>query len=143
MSEPPRLPPPANPAMLPVLAAGVYLAGLVALWGVLSLLLNREVVDYPDAGPLLGPVMAAAATVVTWLACWRIRGWSAVVVALVGSFVTMLLVAAAGYTLTRGDLSWMLVAAAHFAISPFVLGAAALSALVVLGVRGIRPTNNR
>jgi hypothetical protein len=128
--------------MLPVLAAGVYLAGLVALWGVLSLLLNREVVDYRDAGPLLGPAMAAGACIVTWLVSWRLRGWASSLVALAGSFAAMLLVAAVGYTLTRGDLSWMLVAAAHFAISPFVLGAAALSALVVLGVRAIHPVKN-
>ena len=134
MSGQPQLPPPRNSAVLPALAAVVYAAAVVALWGLLSLILDREVVDYPDAGPLLGPAMAAAATVVTWLTLLRTRGsrspWPGAVAALLLAAIAMLVVAVVGY----GP-----VAAPHFAISPFVLGAAALSAVTVLATWAIHP----
>ena len=134
MSEPqPHLPPPPNPALLPLLATVVYLAAVVALWGVVSLLLDRDVVDYPDAGPLLGPAMAAAAGLVTWAALWRTRRarspWPGATLAVLGALAGMLVVSALGYGL---------VAAPHFALSPFVLSAAALSGITVLAVWGIR-----
>ena len=134
MSGQPQLPPPRNSAVLPALAAVVYAAAVVALWGLLSLILDREVVDYPDAGPLLGPAMAAAATVVTWLTLLRTRRsrspWPGAVVALLLAATAMLVVAVVGY----GP-----VAAPHFAISPFVLGAAVLSAVTVLATWAIHP----
>jgi hypothetical protein len=133
MSEP-QLPPPPNPALFPVLAAVVYLATVVALWGILSLVLDREVVDYPDAGPLLGPAMVAAATVVTWLALVRSRAsrspWPWTALALVLSLAAMLLVALIGY----GPL-----AVPHFLVGPFIPGAAALSAVTVLVSWAFRP----
>ena len=134
MSEPhPQLPPPPNPALLPLLATVVYLAAVVAVWGVLSLLLDREVVDYPDAGPLLGPAMAAAAGLATWVALVRTRRsrspWLGTALAVLGALAGMLVVAAVGYAP---------VAAPHFALSPFVLAAAALSGITVLTVWGIR-----
>lgn len=139
MTESPRqLPPPADPALLPVLAGITCIAAIVGLWGVLSLVLDRDVIDYPDAGPLLGPLMALAAGIATWLASWRLRGWQATVSAAVGSLAGMLLTGAVGYTLSRGDLAWMLLATAHFATSPFVLGAAGLSGLVALGTAALR-----
>ena len=125
--QPPRLPPPPNPALLPVLATVVYLAAVAALWGVLSLLLDRDVVDYPDAGPLLGPAMAAAAVVVTWATLWRSRRsrspWPAVLAATLLSAAAMLVVAAVGYAP---------VAALHFALGPFVPGAAVLAGITAL-----------
>lgn len=135
MSErPAQLPPPASPALPPVLAAVVYIAAVVALWGILSLLLDREVVDYPDAGPLLGPAMAAAAGVVTWVALVRVRRsrspWPWTVLALLLSLAAMLLVALIGY----GP-----VAVPHFLIGPFITGAAVLSGLVVLVSWALRP----
>lgn len=114
---------------------------MVALWGGLSLLLDRDPVDYPDAGPLLGPAMVAAACVVTWASLWRItrtRAFSRVLAALAGSFVAMLLVGAAGYAITRSDAAWLLLAAGHFALSPFVLSAAVLSGVVATVVRAAK-----
>jgi hypothetical protein len=138
VSERPPLPPPARQSTLPILAAVTYLAAVVALWGMTSLVLDRDVIDYQDAGPLLGPAMVVVATLITWLVGWRSRSWAGAFVALFGSYLGMLVVAAIGYTFTRGELSWLGVAAAHFAISPFVVGAAVLSALVVLVIRWIR-----
>ncbi len=137
MSEQPRqLPPPPNPALLPVLVTVVYLAAVVAASGFLSLILDRDVIDYPDAGPLLGVVMAVGAGGVTWLACWRGARASgpvpAALLAGVGSFVVMVVVGAIGYTITRGELAWLILAAGHFVVSPFVIAAAVLSALAVV-----------
>ena len=123
----PPLPPPASPALLPTLASVVYLASVVALWGILSLALDREVVDYPDAGPLLGPAMAAAAVVVTWVTLLRGRRsrspWPAVLAATLLSAAAMLVVAAIGYAPS---------AALHFALGPFVPGAAVLAGITAL-----------
>lgn len=128
MTATPPLPPPTNPALLPTLAAVVYIATIVALWGILSLVLDRTVIDYADAGPLLGPAMVTAAVIVTWITLWRTRNarspWLGAVVATAGTFLIMLAVAAVGYAP---------VAAAHFALSPFVLGAALLAGLLVMG----------
>ena len=139
MSAPlPQLPPPSNPALLPTLAAVVYLASVAAYWGLLSLGLDREVVDYPDAGPLLGPAMATGAAIVTWLALLRTRRsrspWPGTIAALLVCLAVMLGVAAVGYAPS---------AALHFALSPFILGAAALSGLVVLATWAIRLGNDR
>jgi hypothetical protein len=142
MSEVPKhLPPPSNPALLPILATATYLAALVALWGATSLMLDRDVVDYPDAGPLLGPAMAAAGCAVTWACLWWIaRGgpWSLAAAALAGTFGAMVIVGAAGYALTRGSLSWLILAAGNLALSPFVVGGAVLSGATALALRASR-----
>ncbi len=137
MTEQPRqLPPPSNPALLPVLATVTYLASLVGVSGLLSLLLDRDVIDYPDAGPLLGVAMAVGAGAVTWLACWRgsraSGPWFHALLGGVGAFAVMVIVGAIGYTITRGEPAWMLLASAHFAASPFVVAAAVLAALAVV-----------
>ena len=140
------MPPGPNPALLPILATITYLAAVIALWGVTSLLLDRDPVDYPDAGPLLGPAIAAAACVVTWLSLWRITRttlWSGVLVTVAGSFVAMLLVGAVGYAITRSDAAWLILAAGHLALSPFVLGAALLSGATVAVIRFAGATNRR
>jgi len=134
----PQLPPASNPALLPVLATVVYVAGVVAVWGGLSLLLDRDVVDYPDAGPLLGPAMAATGAVVTLLVLLRTRRarspWPGAVVAVLGSGIGMLAAAGIGY----GP-----VAVPHFLISPFVPAAAVLSGVIVVGTWALRPTSDR
>ena len=112
-----------------------YLAALIALWGVLSVIVDRDVVDYPDAGPLLGPAMAFAACLVTFAWVLRASGatnpWRHVVGAAVVTTTATLLVAAIGYGATRADVMWMPAAAIHFAIGPFVPGAAVLSSVAV------------
>jgi hypothetical protein len=135
----PQLPPPANRAVLPVLAAVTYLACVIAAWGILSLLLDRDVIDYADAGPLLGPAIALAAGVITWIVTWRSRTVLAPVIALFSSYLAMIVVGAVGYTLTSGLIARMPEVAAHFAISPFVAAAALLSPLVVLAARALAP----
>jgi hypothetical protein len=138
MSEQPRqLPPPSNPALPPLLAVITWFAAVVAVSGVLSLVLDRDVIDYPDAGPLLGVVMVAGAGAVTWLGCWRaVRAsspWVPAVLTAFGAFAAFVLIGAVGYAAIRGEGAWMLLASAHFALSPFVAAAASLSFLAVVG----------
>jgi hypothetical protein len=138
MSErPPQLPPPTNPALLPVLAAVTWAALVVASSGVLSLLLDRDVIDYPDAGPLLGVVMVAVAGVVAWFGFRRtVRAstpWLPALLTGAAVFAAFVLVGAVGYALIRAEGTWMLLAAAHFALSPFVVAAAVLAFLVAVG----------
>jgi hypothetical protein len=138
MSEP-RLPPEPSRPLFAVLAAGLFLAALIAYWGILSLLLNRDVIDYPDAGPLLGPAMAIAGCAVAGLSTWRARTWLSAIPAAGACFVVMIAVGAIGYWITRGPLSWLVSGAVHFAISPFVAGAAVLCGLVVAGAARLAP----
>lgn len=143
MVQPAARPPATSPWLLPVLATATYLAAVIAAWGLTSLVLDRDPIDYPDAGPLLGPAIVAAACVVTFACLWRItrtRARSWVLAALAGSFVAMLLVGAIGYATTRADAVWLLLAAGHLALSPFVLEAAVLAALTAALVRAFGRT---
>jgi hypothetical protein len=141
MSE--QHPSPRSAPLFAVLAAGLYLAFVVAYWGVLGLVLDREVIDYSDAGPLLGPAMVIAGCIVVALSTHRARSWLSAFPALAVCFVVMVLVGAIGYFVTRGEASWLVTAAVHFAISPFVAGAAVLAALVVAGAAALRPASVR
>ncbi len=126
-----------------------YLAALIALWGILSVLFDRDVIDYPDAGTLLGPAMAFAACAVTFAFVMRaavaVTPWRYVVGAAILTAVAMILVAAIGYSITRGDFFWMSATAIHFALGPFVPGAAVLSSAVVAASRAVvrRPGGGR
>jgi hypothetical protein len=134
--QPAQLPPPSNPALLPVFAAVTYLAALVAVWGSLSLALDADVIGYADAGPLLGPAMAVVASIVTW--AWVVRtsrvDWIVRGALIAGgvAYCAVVLTGAIGYGLARASIAWMPVAAGHFALSPFVVVVAPLTALTVI-----------
>lgn len=53
-------------AIVAFFAAVLYLAVIVAAFGMISLATNQEVVGDPAAGPLLGPSMAGAAVLVVF-----------------------------------------------------------------------------
>ena len=132
-SDRPEQPRP-NPALAPTLATAGYLAGLVALWGFTSLLLDRDVIDYEDAGPLVGPAMAVAACVVVFLLCLRAKRTQPALLGLLAgliAYAAMLFVGGVGYSLRLDDFSVMWPAIVHFGIGPFIVGAAVLAGLVV------------
>lgn len=54
----------------------LYLAMLVAAFGLISLYTNLEVIDLADAGPLVGPTMSGVATLVVFAFLVSI-GWGA------------------------------------------------------------------
>jgi hypothetical protein len=141
MSEGPPPPPPSSPELLPILTAGVQLAAVVGAWGVASLLLEREVIDDPAFGPLVGPGMAVVSAVVTWLLARRTQRartpWLGALLALVLSFIGMLIAGAIGAALGHGDVAWLVLGVAPLALAPFVPIAAALSGLTVVAAWGL------
>lgn len=125
-----------DPQLVPILVAIAYPALLIALWGFTTLLLDRDFITEPDAGPLLGPAMALAATLVVFFAAWTLRRRRSLAGATVATaasvYLLMLVVGAVGYSTTRGDLTWLVLFTARYALSPFVVGATLLSALTVV-----------
>jgi hypothetical protein len=126
-----------DPRAAPILVGIAYGATIVASWGFTSLLFDQDVVTAPDAGPLLGPSMALGAVVSTmvWLwGAWRRAGAGAIGAGLgaaASAWFALLLVAGVGYTVTRGELIWLLLFPADYAVSPFTLVPAMLAGLTV------------
>jgi hypothetical protein len=138
VSEPQRpSPPPADPRVLAILATVTYGASVIALWGFVSLAIDVDAISQRDAGPLLGPAMVLAACLVTFGAVRRALGRATPTgsagLAATSVYVVMLVVGAVGYSASRADLTWLVLFVGGYALSPFVLGAALLSALTVLG----------
>lgn len=126
-----------NPAVVPVFATAAFFAGLVGVWGFTSLILDRDVIDYPDAGLLLGPAMAVTACAVVFVRSWRVRRsptpllYGALTALL--TYALVLLIGAVGYSTVRGNFGVLPAALIHFGISPFMIGAALLAGIVVAG----------
>ncbi|BDZ45075.1 DUF6121 family protein [Naasia aerilata] len=58
--------------LLAALTAVAWVAVVIAVWGILSLLLDLDVIPQGDAGPLLGPVMVGLAAIALLLLVLRI-----------------------------------------------------------------------
>lgn len=132
MSEAPR--PRSNPALASTFATAAFLAGLVALWGITSLVLDRDVVDLEDAGPLVGPAMAATACAVVFLASLRARVTPPALLALWSgalAYLASIVVGGIGYSLVKDSSREFVSTVVHFGIGPFMVGAAILAAVVV------------
>ena len=118
-----------------VMTTITYGALLICAWGFTSLVRDEDVVAYSDAGPLLGPAMALAATLTVggWIRrAGRLGGVAlSAVGAAASSWFALLLVGALGYTLTRGSLAWLLLFASDYATSAFTLVPAGLAAVLV------------
>ena len=121
-----------------VMTTITYGALVICAWGFTSLVLDEDVVAYSDAGPLLGPAMALAATLTVggWIRrAGRLGGVAlSAVGAAASSWFALLLVGAVGYTLTRGSLAWLLLFAADYATSAFTLVPALIAGLLVAAV---------
>lgn len=125
--------------ILPALMAVVYGSLIIAAWGFTSLLTDTDVISEPDAGPLLGPAMALAAILATWLCLGRVRHvqgvWGLAAAAAASAWLAMLVVGAVGYSLTRGDPTWLLLFAGKYALSAYLLVPALLAAIMVVLTR--------
>jgi hypothetical protein len=124
--------------MLPVLATVTYGAAVIALFGFTSLLLDVDVIDQKDAGPLIGPIMVLASCVVVLLALLRVRGRASLVgpaaAAAASVYAVMLVVGAVAYATVRADLTWLVLFVGAYALSPFVWGPAVLAGVAVVVV---------
>lgn len=109
---------------------------MIASDGVLSLLLDIDVVPERGAGSLVGPAMVAAATLALLarllLGIARGRRTLLPVETLFGTYLVLLGVGAIAYAVVRGDAAAALLFAAQSSVSAFVL----LPALLA-GVAGL------
>ncbi len=144
MTEPqsPEQPKPFTRGILVALAGTVIFGALlVAVDGVLSLVLDLDVVSEPDAGPLIGPLMAVVALAVVFFAiliAMRPTGKRAnlpVAAAIVGAIFVYLLGPISGavlYFIAREQLASGALFLAKYLTSPFVLASVALAFVVIL-----------
>ena len=132
-----------NRFILPVFATVTYGALVIALFGFISLIADRDFIVEADAGPLLGPWMVAVACAATFVALVRTQSraapWATAVVAAASAYALMLVAGGLAYMVTRGELIWALLFAARYAVSPFVVGAAVLTAVIVIALWFVVP----
>ncbi|MFJ2356092.1 DUF6121 family protein [Frigoribacterium sp. NPDC087798] len=178
-------------AVYAVMGTVLFGALVIMVAGFEALLLDRDPIDEPDAGTLLGPLMVAAAVLVVLLSLLRsaalsdarddrapeVRGTfpaqpvvfarpagaggsrsvtgdevvgprgpapHLLVAALLTAalvYVSMLAVGGVVYGLVREELVWVLLFAARYAVSPFVIGSAVCAGLVVGGTLAVSRTD--
>lgn len=125
---------PPSRSILALMAAVLHIALVVFVWGVMSFVLDRDVIAVADAGPLLGPVVVAVtAALVFWLVVRRgPTGFVArALFALVGSVVVGSLVGAIVLSFGSGGPFAFPVYFGTFILSPFTLALGPIAALVV------------
>ena len=122
---------------------------VIAVYGVIGLTLNRDVIEEPDAGPLVGPLMVVAVcAVVLWfvLRSRSVRMIGRIGAAAVTAIVAGPLVGAIAYATVRAEVFVIPVFFGRYVTSPFVLSSGVIAGLVVLSAALIersRPTNIR
>ncbi|MFC5928115.1 hypothetical protein D6T64_10430 [Cryobacterium melibiosiphilum] len=120
-------------------AAVLYLSLIVAGFGMISLITDREVIDEPLAGPVLGPVMVGVPVVLVFALMVKLgittrpeRQRVALGYAIGSGFAaaaTFIVVGAAGLALEGGD---PMAFAGSLLISPFAASTGVFGAIVVL-----------
>lgn len=123
--------------LLATLTAVAWVAVVIAVWGILSLLLNLDVIPQGDAGPLLGPVMVLVAAVALLLLVLRIvRTGERPGIAFFGTaaavYLVLLIVGGVGYALIRAQLFWLIGYPLGAGSSPFIVVAALLAGIAAL-----------
>jgi len=133
---------PSDVRLLAALTAVAWAALVVAAFGILSLVLDLEVIPQSDAGPLLGPVMVLVAGAVLGLLIVRIvrtgqpAGLSFVAAA-AAVFLTLLFSGGILYSFVRAEPVWLIVFPLSEAISPFIVVASLLAGAAALAARAI------
>lgn len=134
MSESPA---PSRSILIPLLAAGVHVALVVASWGFIGLVLDRDVIDDPALGPLIGPLAVAVSAVVVVFALRRAltsgRPWLAALAATAVALLAMGVVIGVGGAIGHGDAAWLVLSAGAAFGAPFIPVAAVLAGLGVVG----------
>ncbi len=114
---------------------------IVFVYGFMSLFFGRDVIEEPDAGPLVGPLMAltACAVVLRFVLTERpaAPGRRSVAAALTAA-IAVPLAGALAYAAVRGELAASAVFFGRNILSPFVLAADVIVALVVAGAAAAR-----
>ena len=127
--------------LVAVMVTVLYGAILLALDGVLSLLADRDVISEPDAGPLVGPIMAVVALAIMFVSVLgglrptsmppRIPVARAVTTAIL-VYLLGPLAGAVVYTAGQEQLLTGLLFFARYLASPFVIASAVLALVRIL-----------
>ncbi|GAA4177710.1 DUF6121 family protein [Gryllotalpicola koreensis] len=129
-------------ATVAVFASGLFLALLIAVFGVISLLAGIEVIADPRAGELAGPVATAAATLLVigclLLIALRIPESRQRVAPLasfgigVGAYLAWSLFAALAFLFGRGDPVGALIFFGGILLGPFAISAGVIAFVIAL-----------
>jgi hypothetical protein len=129
-------------AAMATFAAVLYVALVVAVFGVISLLLDRDVITDHEAGPIVGPVMTGVAILVVYFGMLAIglrvppaKQRVSIGAALLLGFGAYFFFAVAGGVLLgagRGDPFGFVLFAGSQLLSPFALALGALGFVVAL-----------
>ena len=107
---------------------------LVFAYGFISLIIDRDVIEEPDAGPLVGPAMVVTTcAVVLWFVLRRKPrglGLRALAAAL-GTVIAGPAVGAVVYGIVRDEIGVLPVFFGRNILSPFVLCSGLIAALIV------------
>lgn len=110
---------------------------VIAVYGVIGLVINRDVIEEPDAGPLVGPLMVVAVcAVVLWFVLKsRFRGlFARPLAAALTAVVVGPLVGAIAYAVVRAEIFVIPVFFGRYITGPFVLSSGFIAGLVVFSV---------
>lgn len=139
--SPPDPAPFSRALLLAVMVTVLYGAVLVAVFGLVSLALDRDVIGEPDAGPLVGSAMAAVALTVVFLSVLfglkphagirRMPVGRAVTTGLLGYLLSPL-AGAVVYALGQPQLASGIPFYLRYLLSPFVALAALIALVTVL-----------
>ncbi|GAB3135328.1 DUF6121 family protein [Marisediminicola antarctica] len=135
----PTQPDPPSRGLLALGATVLAVALLVFVGGFLSLFLDRDLVELPDAGTLVGPVMAVATCGVVFSFVFRRMPLGLGLRALSASLWTLIASPAVGailYSIVRENLAVIPVFFGTYLLSPFVLSSAVIAGVVV-GLAGL------
>lgn len=135
----PTQPEPPGRGLLALGATVLAVALLVFVGGFLSLFLDRDLVELPDAGTLVGPTMAVATCAVVFTFVFRRLPRRLGMRVLSATLWTLIASPAAGaimYAIVRENLAVIPVFFGTYVLSPFVLASAGIAAVVV-GLAGL------
>lgn len=138
MTAPTRPDPPGR-GLLALGATVLAVALLVFVGGFLSLFLDRDLVELPDAGTLVGPAMAVATCWVVFSFVFRRRPPGLGRRCVSASLWALIASPAAGaivYSIVRENLAVIPVFFGTYLLSPFVLSSAVIAGVVV-GLAGL------
>jgi hypothetical protein len=130
----PNAPAPLGRSTIVVMAAVLTVTLVVFAYGMISLVLDRDVIAEPDAGPLVGPIMVVTLlAVVLWFVIRRRpdRIGARVLSAGLGAVILGPAVGAVAYAVGRGDFALFLLFFGGYVTSPFVLASGVIASVVV------------
>jgi hypothetical protein len=115
---------------------GGWIAGVIALWGVLAAVLDVDPIADDRAPALVGPILVVASALAVLLVLLRTavspRPALDVLAGLAGCYLAMIVSGGVAYAIGAGDAAAGILFLADRATSPFTIGASVLTVPCVL-----------